>query len=79
MKLEDAAIPREYFEQLEKSMTDERRQELEAARERAQKRLAQPDMQPDAIRARIEAAAKWEEEHGEITVFCGERLDEGTN
>lgn len=71
MKLEDAAIPRETLNAIEASLSDEQKADLEAARERVKKRLAQPDMQPEAIRARMEAAAKWEEEHGEVTAFCG--------
>lgn len=66
VKLEDCAVKLD-----DSALTNEQRLELEAAKERATKRLSQPDMQPEAIRARMEAAAKWEEEHGEITAFCG--------
>lgn len=73
MKLEDAAIPREQLKAIEATLSAEQRAHLEAGRERARNRLAQLDMQPEAIRARTEAAAKWEEEHGEISAFCGKQ------
>jgi hypothetical protein len=72
VKLEDVALK---IEDIEYKLTDEQRAELDAARERVRKRLVQPDMQPEAIRARMEAAAKWEQEHGDVSAFCGERKD----
>jgi Spy/CpxP family protein refolding chaperone len=76
LSLCEAAISQEYFDEIYAKLTDEQRQALEAARERARKALASPHFSKEAMQARVAAAAKWEEENGEVSAFCGQTVTE---
>lgn len=54
-------------------LTDAQREQLRAARERAQAVLAKPNMSAEALRARAQRAANWEKDHGTVTAFAGTR------
>lgn len=73
MKLDDIAIPREEFDAIRASLTDEQRTELEAAKARVERYLNDP-VQQARSKELYEKAQKYWDEHPEIhdiTVYCG--------